>query len=268
MKVALIISTYNSPEKLNLCLKSVQQQDLLPDEILIADDGSDRRTKQLIDYHRSLMEVPLIHVWHEDKGFRKSLILNKTIAKCTADYIIQVDGDVILHPSFVRDHVDFAKPGSLVRASRIYLNRELTELKLSKDDIKVNYFEKGISNFFSQFRMPFLRKFFEKNYKVNGDEKWEIHGCNMAFWREDAIKVNGYNEDFVGWGPEDKEFVARLLNLGLEKRFLKFGAIVYHLWHKLNSRENLSLNEEIFRRTKESKVYFCANGINKYLSNC
>ncbi|WP_231561011.1 galactosyltransferase-related protein [Sphingobacterium sp. T2] len=103
---------------------------------------------------------------------------------------------------------------------------------------------------------------------MKGDEKWEIHGCNMAFWREDAIKVNGYNEDFVGWGPEDKEFVARLLNLGLEKRFLKFGAIVYHLWHKLNSRENLSLNEEIFRRTKESKVYFCANGINKYLSNC
>lgn len=265
MKIALLISTYNRPDALDLCFQSIMNQATMPHEILIADDGSDERTRVLIDTYRNKTTINLLHIWHEDNGFELAKIRNKAIAASQSDYIVQIDGDLILHPFFVKDHIDFAKPNTFVRASRIYLDKDLTDLKISKKCIKVNVLAKGVSNTSSALRIPFLRKFFEYHYKVKGDERWEIHGCNMAFWRKDAIRVNGYNEDFVGWGPEDKEFIARLLNLGVKKRFLKFGGIVFHLWHKINSKANLDQNVAVFEEAKYSKKIFCENGINKYL---
>jgi predicted glycosyltransferase involved in capsule biosynthesis len=106
---------------------------------------------------------------------------------------------------------------------------------------------------------------FEKNYKNKGTERFEIHGCNMAFWRKDAIAINGYNENFNGWGPEDKEFVARLLNIGVQKRFLKMGAIVFHIYHKENSKDYLAENENEFKKTISENRTRCSLGINQYL---
>src|SRR6478736_5160416 len=109
MKTALLISTYNWPEALNLVLKSILNQTKFPDEILIADDGSDNKTKELIDNFSTANNIVLHHVWQEDKGFRKSKILNKAIAKTTADYIVQIDGDCVIHKDFISDHIAMAQ---------------------------------------------------------------------------------------------------------------------------------------------------------------
>ncbi|MGJ1432785.1 glycosyltransferase family 2 protein [Sphingobacterium spiritivorum] len=266
MKVSLIISTYNWPVALSLCLKSILTQSTFPDEILIADDGSGEETAEVIKRYQQIFPFPVIHVWQPDNGFQKTKIWNKTLVRCSGDYIVQIDGDVLLHSCFVEDHIKFAKPNSFVRASRVYMDQEYSAKKISEMSVNVNPFSKGVSNFFSAFRFRPFWSFFETNYKVKGNEKWEIHGCNMAFWKKDAIKVNGYNEDFVGWGPEDKEFIARLMNSGVNKRFLKFGGIVFHLWHKINTRERLLKNEELFELTKQNKLTYCNNGIDKYIS--
>lgn len=265
MKTSLLISTYNWPEALDICLKSVMEQKVLPDEILIADDGSKQPTFDIIEKYKKISKVPLKHIWHEDNGFELAKIRNKAIAMSSCDYIVQIDGDLVLHPYFIKDHNDFAKKNSFVRASRIYISEALSEEKLKTLNTGINPIAKGITNFFSSFRLPFLWKKFETNYKNTGEERWEIHGCNMAFWRDDAIEVNGYNEDFKGWGPEDKEFVARLLNAGKEKRFLKLGGLVFHIYHPVNKKENLKKNEEIFEYTKKNHIKFCKNGIDQYL---
>lgn len=265
MKTSVIISTYNWPEALDVCLKSLMSQKILPDEILIADDGSTPTTKVIVEKYQKTSKVPIKHIWHEDNGFELAKIRNKAIAQANGDYIIQIDGDLILHPYFVKDHIDFAKKNSFVRASRIYITEKLSQEKLQSQNIIINPFSRGITNFFSSFRLPIMWKKFETNYKNSGDERWEIHGCNMAYWRDDAIEVNGYNEDFKGWGPEDKEFVARLLNAGKQKRFLKLGGLVFHIHHPINKKENLQQNEKIFEETKNQKNTFCKNGINKYL---
>jgi len=265
LKTTLIISTYNWPEALDLCLKSVMEQKTLPYEILIADDGSKQPTLEVVKKYQSISKATIKHIWHEDNGFELAKIRNKAIAQASGDYIVQIDGDLILHPYFIQDHNDFAKKNSFVRASRIYISNELSKEKLTTLDTAINPFAKGITNFFSSFRIPFLWKKFETNYKNSGEERWEIHGCNMAFWREDAIEVNGYNEDFKGWGPEDKEFVARLLNAGKQKRFLKLGGLVFHIDHPINKKENLRKNQEIFEETKRNHIKFCKNGINQYL---
>ncbi|MGJ1197993.1 glycosyltransferase family 2 protein [Sphingobacterium spiritivorum] len=264
MKVSLIISTYNWPVALSLCLKSILTQSTFPDEVVIADDGSGEETAEVIKRYQQICPFPVVHIWQPDNGFQLAKIRNKAIIGSSGDYIVQIDGDLILHPAFVEDHKKFAKPNSFVRASRIYLDKEYSEQKMKVMSVDINPFSKGVSNFFSAFRFRPFWSFFETNYKVKGNEKWEIHGCNMAYWKKDAIKVNGYNEDFVGWGPEDKEFIARLMNSGVNKRFLKFGGIVFHLWHQINAKEKILENEQIFEDTKQKNITYCKNGLDKY----
>lgn len=262
---ALLISTYNWPEALDLALSSVLIQTEMPDEILIADDGSTESTKLVIEKYKKIFKIPIIHIWQEDKGFRLAKIRNKAIAKAKSDYIIQIDGDIILNKYFIQDHKKFAIPGTFVRASRIYIDESFSKKLLKKTATKISAFNKSISNFYSALRIPFLWSFFEKKYKIQGAELYEIHGCNMAFWRSDAIKVNGYNESFNGWGPEDKEFIARLLNAGIQKRFLKLGAIAFHIYHKENAKTYLAKNETAFKETIALKKVYCELGINQYL---
>ncbi len=263
--VTLLIATYNWPDALELVLLSILGQTRMPDEIVLADDGSDYRTRDLITKYKKEFQIPLIHVWHADEGFRLAKIRNMAIAKASCDYIVQIDGDIILHPRFIEDHFNFSVRGSFVRASRVYINPKVSQEMLTKKTYKINAFSRGVTNFFSALRVPFLWKFFETDYKNVGDELYEIHGCNMAYWREDAIKVNGYNELFNGWGPEDKEFIARLLNSGVRKRFIKLGAIAFHIYHQENQKTFLAENISAFKDSIAKKSIFCEKGINQYL---
>ncbi len=113
MKTSLLISTYNWPQALELILKSALNQTEMPDEILIADDGSTEETKELIENFKTKSTVPINHIWHEDKGFRKAIILNRAIAAAIGEYIIQIDGDCIMHRNFVKDHKEMAAPKHL-----------------------------------------------------------------------------------------------------------------------------------------------------------
>ncbi|SMO58657.1 glycosyltransferase family 2 protein [Solitalea koreensis] len=260
---SLIISTYNWPDALRLCLLSVLNQTVIPDEVIIADDGSKDDTKILIEEFSKDFPTKLIHVWQPDEGFQLAKIRNKAIAQATGEYIIQIDGDIIMSPHFIGDHIQFSKKKTFVRASRIYINAELSTELLKTNSIDVSVFKKGVSNFFSGLRIPFLWNYFADKYKKH--EVIEIHGCNMAFWRKDAIEVNGYDEEFIGWGPEDKEFIMRLTNLGKKKRFIKQGGIAFHIYHKENSREMLKANEERFYNTINQKLTTCKTGVLQYL---
>ena len=122
MNSALIISTYNWPEALELVLKSVRMQKVYPDEVIIADDGSTDETKKLINKNQKDFPVPIKHFWHQDKGFRKSHILNLAIANSNADYIIQIDGDCILDKFFIKDHLHSVRENTYLFGSRVNIN--------------------------------------------------------------------------------------------------------------------------------------------------
>lgn len=262
MTTSLIIATYNWPEALELSLMSALNQSLLPDEIIVADDGSTEETKSMVDKYKALSKVPLLHVWHEDEGFRLAKIRNRAIAACSGDYVIQVDGDIIMHPDFVKDHVDFARKGSYVSGSRVNMNEELSKKLQREKTTKVNVFMKGTSNFLNGLHLPFLSRF-QENYRK--EDLYYVRGCNMAFWREDLVKVNGYNEALQGWGREDNEISCRLNNIGNVRRIAKFRAIEFHQYHNERSRSNLSKNDDLLHRTIEEKLAWCEKGLDQYL---
>ncbi|MGB4775161.1 MAG: glycosyltransferase family 2 protein [Daejeonella sp.] len=258
LSTSLIISTYNWPKALSICLKSVLNQHILPDEVIIADDGSNEETRILIDNFRESFPMPLIHIWHEDIGFRKTIILNKAIAVSSGIYIIQIDGDIIIHPKFIEDHISEAEPITLIKGSRVLLTEELTDHIIRNNKINFSVLSKGIGNKINALRIPFLSSFFRGNPKKTND----IRGCNFAFWKTDFIAVNGYNINLTGWGHEDIELAARLVNSGVKRKAVKFKAICFHLHHKLFSREDENSNLNAYYNTVENGITKCPSGFN------
>ena len=144
MKTTLVISTYNWPEALELVLLSIEKQTVLPNEVLIADDGSTNDTKKIIEDFKKRINLKVNHVWHEDKGFRKSIILNKALAKADGEYIIQSDGDCILDSHFIEDHINFSEPNVYLYGSRVSILEDFVKVLFKNKNISFNYFSKGI----------------------------------------------------------------------------------------------------------------------------
>ena len=144
MKTTLIITTYNWPQALELVLLSVKKQFLMPDEVIIADDGSTSETEELIKKISKDFPVEIKHVWQNDEGFRAAMIRNKAIAKSEGDYIIGIDGDMILHPLFIKDHIKNAKKNRYIQGSRVLLSEEKTKTVLKNKQIIFHFFERGL----------------------------------------------------------------------------------------------------------------------------
>lgn len=262
LRVSLIITTYNWKEALDRVLHSVLMQNVLPDEIIIADDGSTDDTRKLIEEYQKISTVPIIHSWQEDKGFRAAMSRNKAIAKTSNEYIVIIDGDIILHPYFIKDHKKHASKNQFTIGPRVLLSENASDLIFDQKISPVSFFTKGISNRKNTLHSDILSQWFSSHTtSLKG-----IRSCNMGFWKNDVIKVNGFNEDFTGWGREDSEYAARLLNAGLIRKNIKFNAIGYHLYHPENTRKNLDKNNEILEKTIAANLTRCNNGIDKYLN--
>jgi glycosyltransferase involved in cell wall biosynthesis len=262
---SLCISTYNRPSALSLCLESVLTQSVLPDEIIIGDDGSAEETKQLIEKFIGASPVPVIHIWHPDDGFRLSAIRNKSFAKATGEYIIQIDGDVILHKHFVKDHMRLARRGTFVCGGRSLLTEETTnEIIRNKIYTGVNLFSAKLSKKYNAVRSILLSRLYYLFQRGKHQYQYVL-GANMAFWRKDLLLINGYNESFKGWGKEDNELAIRLCNAGVTIRFIKFAGIIYHLHHTEASRDNIQQNEKLLQESIHNNFTFVQKGVSSYL---
>ncbi|SDD42185.1 Glycosyltransferase involved in cell wall bisynthesis [Dyadobacter soli] len=258
---SLIIATYNWAEALHCSLLSVSKQKILPTEVVIADDGSDERTKELVRKMQEKFPVPIIHAWHEDLGFRKSQILNKAVGQCSGSYLIQVDGDVLLHSSFIQDHIAAAERGAFIRGTRARLTPAKTDELLRNADSTVSIFSKGVYNRFNAVRLPVLQSLGQRKEMKSRS----VRGSNLAYWKDDFLRVNGYNNELSGWGHEDEELAARFINNNIIKKIVKLGAVQYHLHHEELPRSNEPFHREIIENTLLTKVKRCRNGYENLL---
>ena len=261
MRLSLIITTYNRPESLELVLRSIECQTITPEEVIIADDGSTPETKALVSRFQQDSELNIIYSWQEDKGFRAAKSRNKAIAKSNTDYIVLIDGDTILHPRFIEDHIRDSKSGYFVQGSRVLLTQNKTKRVLDHKKINFSFFSIGLLNRQNALYSSFLSSLMSRDKNFLGG----IKSCNMAFFKEDCINVNGFNNDFNGWGREDSEFIVRLFNNGIRRKSLHFNAIQYHLWHQENKNTLLNRNDAILQHALLNRLQWCDNGIDRYL---
>ncbi|MBN3860356.1 glycosyltransferase [Neisseriaceae bacterium PsAf] len=260
--ISLIISTYNWPSALALVLKSAIEQSMPPSEIIIADDGSTVETKNLIDSFIQKSSLPIQHVWQEDLGFRLAQSRNNALRIAKGDYIVFIDGDTILHPKFIEDHLYHAQSNTFVVGSRVLLGENSTQDFLDQQVFHFNFFTTEASNKQNAIYSRFLSNKTAKRRREPVQELiFKIRGCNLACFRQDIIEVNGFNEDFCGWGREDSEFAFRLLKKGLWIKHIKFNAIQYHLYHPENTKQNLEKNNALLENIQKSDSYQCQNGL-------
>lgn len=263
MKISLIISTYNRPDALKLCVKSAISQSTAPDEIIIGDDGSTLETKDMIDSLRLLTQIPIIHVWQEDRGFRLAMMRNKSVAISSGDYIIEIDGDIILHRDFIKDHIALCRPNHYISGGRTYLNRSFSEYLCSEDKLDFPNFMSSKIEYKREYciRVPLFSKIFASRYRKNRTGL----GCNLSFFKKDFAAINGYDERFKGYGYEDSDLESRLKNHGIKKLFAKFSAIAFHLWHNEASMTNLDNNRSMYVQSTQQQKVRCVDGYDKYL---
>lgn len=259
-KTSLVISTYNQPQALAKTLGGVRLQTQPPEEILISDDGSDDSTRKLIAEFAAQSPAPVKHIWHEHDGFRKTVILNKTLAAARGDYLIFTDGDCVPHPKFVADHHALAETGCWVQGRRCFVREEFVS-GFDAAQIpawgwmlagKINGATKGI-----RWPIPIIRR---------DTQQRGIIGCNMAFWRDDLVAVNGYDEDYSGWGVgEDSDIGTRLYHLGRRRKFVYGRAITFHLNHPQLPRGHHAASLARLAQTIASRKIRCEHGLDGHV---
>ena len=267
--ISILLATYNWPQALGLVLESLNAQTDKDFEVVIADDGSRAETAELITAFTQVANFPIKHLWQEDLGFRKSAILNQAITYARGDYLVFLDGDCITQPDFVARHRALAQSGFLVTGSRILLGRRLTQALCSSENKISNRFFKSLNNskllLFVNRWAGQLNKFAPLWIKVP-DNRWRVYsgfvwkrikGCNMACWRDDAVRVSGFDESMVGWGHEDADFVFRLQQSGLKRKSGAWATEVFHLDHPEGDKSKAAANAAKVREKilEKSRAY-------------
>ncbi|MGC1549470.1 MAG: glycosyltransferase family 2 protein [Rhodanobacter sp.] len=273
MKVSVIVLTYNWPTALELVLRALARQTHMPDEVIVADDGSTSDTRELLLRLARDYPVPLRHIWQEDHGFRAARARNSGILAAQGDYVILLDGDMITHPKFIVDHLMVATRGTFVQGTRLRVTDAETARLLAGGK---PHFHPWVDAYFrpanavqSQLhygkRIHALRLPWLARLKARSRKGGHVMSCNMAIWRDDLLRVNGFNEAMEGYGSEDLELAARLQNAGLRRCQLKFAGLAIHLEHPSRAPDDPDdpaiPNNIILRRTRNEDIRWCEQGI-------
>ncbi len=240
--VSLIISFYNKIMLLEYVLAALERQSFKNFEVIIADDGSTQEVVEAINALKENYSFPIKHIWHEDNGWQKNVILNKAVLASRCDYLIFIDGDCIPHPKFIQEHIENRKENQVISGRRVMLTQRVSE-KLTIDRIKNGYldhraffpllwdtvFKNSKTHIENMVRVrnPLIRKLFIKD-KLRG-----FWGCNFSAWKKDILRVNGFDERFTypGFG-EDVDLDNRLRKTGVYPVSKKHLVTQYHVFHK------------------------------------
>jgi len=269
VQLSVIISTYNAVPWLEKVLWGYMAQEFKEFELVIADDGSTKETAELIKNFQKIAPVPIIHVWQEDEGFQKSRILNKAIEACTSPYLVMSDGDCIPRKDFLQIHQDRKERGFFLSGGYFMLPMDISQ-SITKDDILNG----------SCFDLDWLKRHglpssFKNNKLNSGKFKATVlnaitptnaswNGHNASGWKEDILKVNGFDER-MQYGGQDRELGERLMNLGIKSKQIRYSAVCLHLDHPRGYKNEASIqkNKAIRKATRDEKKSWTPFGIVK-----
>lgn len=271
--ISVIVTTYNWPAALKACLDSLLEQNDRHFEILIADDGSTIETAQLVDaYSANSGQIAIGHVHHEDQGFRAGTIRNKAVAAARGRYLLFLDGDCVVLPSFIQRHRQLAEPGYFVPGNRMLLSPNFTQTVLSdssrlhRESIMFfgwHWLKRDINRLLPLVYLPW------NFHRYRQPKRWDkAMTCNLAVWKDDFLAVNGFDQLFEGWGFEDSDLIIRLIHLGVCRKEGRFAVPVLHLWHRQNDRSRHAENyQRLQERINDPSFIRASVGIETFLTS-
>jgi glycosyltransferase involved in cell wall biosynthesis len=237
-QASVIVAVYKNPWFLELVLESLKRQTFRDFEVLIADDGSGPDIARLLKRVGSSCFFPIRHVWHADKGFRKTVIANKAVRQASSDYLLFIDGDTLLHHAFVGNHLRFRQKGVVLTGRRINLHQKVTK-RVMLEDVRSGRYEKpvfwlpGVEGHQIKHGLYLPASFHVENFVRR---KYSVLGCNFSMFKDDYLAINGYDERIIGRGLEDSNLYVRILLHGLKVKTLARQALQYHLYHPFDPK--------------------------------
>ncbi len=267
MRASVIVSTYNQPAWLEKVLWGYSRQDTSHFELIIADDGSGEETREIIADFARASAFPIRHLWHEDQGYRRSIILNAAILASREDYLIFSVGDCIPRYDFVRTHLEMAEAGRFLSGGSVYLSMEVSRA-IGREDVLSGRFadpswlrEQGQRLGRHRWRLVprgWRARFLDS--LTTTSPTWNLN--NASTWREPLFAVNGMEEE-MQYGGADRALGSRLENLGLRGRRVRFRAVLLHLDHArpYKTRKSIDRNKEIRRRIVREGETRARNGL-------
>lgn len=255
MRASVIISTFDSPEWLDKVLFGYRCQTRPPWEVIVADDGSGPETTAVVHRHRRTGQRPLVHVWHPHQGFRKCRILNRAIERATGDYLIFSDGDCIPRADFVAAHLRLARPGQALSGGCIRISREASlaitrEAIASGDCMELEWLRQhGARSMRSRLKILTASGRAGAMLDHLTPTRASFNGHNTSAWREDVMRVNGFDER-MQYGGLDRELGERLVHAGVRFRHVRHRAICLHLEHP-----RPYVNEASWQRNREIRAH-------------
>lgn len=264
--ISVVLSTYNHPEWLRKSLLGFAQQRFRDFEIVIADDGSETETRRLIQRMTPELPFALNHVWQEDRGFRKTRILNKAIEQAAADYLVFTDGDCIPRADFLAVHVRERRPKRFLSGGYGKLPMALSHALTDEDIESARVFDQEWlrANGMNRRTLKLSRHPRWRQWLLNRltptRPRW--HGHNASAWRDDLYRVNGFDERMT-YGAEDLELGDRLENAGVHGRQIRFSAVCVHLEHERGYVEPgmREANEQLRAKTRQEKLAWTEHGL-------
>jgi len=270
MDVAVVVTTYNRPDALAAVLDGYGEQTDQGFELIVADDGSTDETRDLVAAFRSRAPMPVRHVWQEDAGFRAGAARNRAVASSRAEYIIFTDGDCVPAHGFVAGHKRLSRRGFFLAANRVLLSEACTrEVLAAKEPVQrwdwtdwlKRWARRDVNRLLPLLTLP------DGGWRKRDPQRWKgVKTCNLSVWRQDLLRVNGFDESYEGWGLEDSDLVIRLLHAGVSHKSARFAAPVFHLWHKENDRSRLARNQQRLEELLHSEQTRANRGLDQYLA--
>jgi glycosyltransferase involved in cell wall biosynthesis len=267
--IDIILTTYNQPAHLERVLWGYTRQSHEDFRLLIADDGSGPDTRAVIDRMSTDTGLEIEHVWHEDRGFRKTEILNRALVAAEADYVIFSDGDCIPREDFVAVHARHAAPGRFLSGGAVRLSDELTE-RITVDDVRSGRatdaqwllgqgWQPGRHRL-RLVRSPLLAGLLDAVTPTAAT----FNGNNASTWRRHLLDVNGFDLD-MGYGGLDRAVGVRLENLGLRGKSVRFRAPLIHLSHPRPYRDKkiVAQNLALRKQMRRDRVTRATSGISE-----
>jgi glycosyltransferase involved in cell wall biosynthesis len=246
--ISVVVATFNREDALDAVLRSLASQEDRDFEVIVADDGSGPATRALVQSWVPTLGSRLIHIWHQDRGFRLAEIRNRAILRCSGTVCVFIDGDCVVRPNFVAVHRRLAEPGWFVAGNRVLLGRHLTE-RILGEQLRPEHWPAAawiaarrrgdINRLMPLVTLPLgpLRKLDGRNWR-------RARGTNLAIRREDLLRVNGFDAAYSGWGREDSDIAVRLIRSRVLCKDGRFASGVLHLWHPENDRSQMLRNDQ------------------------
>ena len=265
MKVSLIISYYKNFDNLKLILKALNNQSTKDFEAIISEDDNIEETKKFVEENKSKYNFSLIHVSQkEDLGFRKNMMLNKSIKISKGEILVFIDGDCIPHRNFIKAYIDNIEDNTMLKGRRVMLSKKISRELLNTFDVSLLSLKKILFSESKKKKEMFYNPYFSLIVSMKNKG---LLGCNWGITKECITKVNGFDEDYVRAAVgEDTDIEWRLKSIGVKSKSVKNKAIVYHIYHKRSySQSEVNINRELLTNKLKANVYFCKNGLKKII---